>query len=154
MMGYRCLASRLSTAHAATSERDRCKQRRYATERCSVARLACLLVCGTPRRAFVYKTGFHLDESAFAHEIRPYMSIVPTTYIRLRGGRGRGGVVDSSTRVRGQIPQPEKPMVHWSPTMIPRTLNTIRFSAFKGRNANRSPEGPAAARSGMTKPRE
>ena len=76
--------------------------------------------------------------------------MVTTTYIRLRGGRG--GVVDS-TRVRGKIPQPETP-IHWSPMMMPWALNTIRFSGLRGRNENRSPEGPAAARSGMTNPKE
>ena len=53
----------------------------------------------------------------------------------------------------GAIPQPEKP-IHWSPMMIPWALDTIRFSALRGRNANWSPEGPAAARSGMTNPKE
>ena len=36
---------------------------------------------------YTYKTGFHLSRmSAFAHEIRPHMSMVTTTYIRLWGG--------------------------------------------------------------------
>ena len=56
------------------------------------------------------------------------------------------------TRMRGQIPQPERP-IHWSPVMIPWASDTTRFSAVRGRNANWSPEGPAAARSGMTKPK-